>query len=107
MRALRTVPAVLVALLSAAAVSAGCSVSVGTATVDKEAVAEQISTQLANQVGETPDRVTCPEDLKAEKGATMTCTLTEQGATYDVKVTVTSVEGDNTKFDIEVADTPN
>ncbi|MEV0062071.1 DUF4333 domain-containing protein [Nocardia sp. NPDC050718] len=107
MRALRTVPAVLAALLTAAAVSAGCSVSVGTATVDKEAVAEQISTQLANQVGETPDQVTCPEDLKAEKGATMTCTLTEQGATYDVKVTVTSVEGDNTKFDIEVADTPN
>ncbi|MFJ2837703.1 DUF4333 domain-containing protein [Nocardia sp. NPDC087230] len=107
MRTIRTIPAVLAALLSVAAVSAGCSVSVGTATVDKEAVAEQISTQLQAQVGETPDEVTCPEDLKAEQGATMTCTLTEQGATYDVKVTVTSVEGDNTKFDIEVADAPN
>ncbi|MEV6063059.1 DUF4333 domain-containing protein [Nocardia asteroides] len=108
MRTIRTTPAVLAALVSLGFAAAGCSVSIGTDTVDKEKVADQISTQLAAQVGETPDEVTCPEDLKAEQGATITCTLTEQGATYDVKVTVTSVDDDdNVKFDIEVADAPN
>ena len=37
------------------AVLAGCS-----KTVDKNDVAEQVSTQLAAQVGTTPDSVSCP-----------------------------------------------
>lgn len=105
---LRTTSVVLAALASAALVSAGCSASIGTAKVDKDDVASQISTQLEAEVGEKPDEVTCPEDLKAEVDATITCKLTEQGETYDVTVTVTSVDDDNnTKFDIKVADQPN
>ena len=78
-----------------------------TTTVDRDAVAEQISTQLTEQVGTEPDSVECPGDLDAEVGATMTCVLTDEGTSYDVEVTVTSVEGDNVAFDIQVADQPN
>ena len=76
-------------------------------TVDRDAVAAQISNQLAEQVGETPDSVECPDDLDAQVGATLTCVLTHQGESYDVDVTVTAVEGDNVSFDIEVAGQPN
>ncbi|MFH5210629.1 DUF4333 domain-containing protein [Antrihabitans spumae] len=108
MMTLRTASAVLAALASAALVSAGCSVSVGTAKVDKDDLAKQISTELEAEVGEAPDEVTCPDDLKAEVGATLTCQLTGRGETYDVTVTVTSVDDDdNVKFDIKVADQPN
>ncbi len=74
--------------------------------VDKDDVAKQISTQLESQVGQAPEKVECPEDLKAEKDATLTCTLTDGSDSYGVKVTVTSVDGDNVKFDIKVDDQP-
>ena len=44
--------------------------------------------------------VTCPDDLKGTVGATMDCQLTAKGQTYPVKVTVTSIDGDQAKFDI-------
>ncbi len=55
-----------------------------------------------------PD-ISCPEDLPAEEGATMTCTLTADGleGEYDVEITVTGVDGSDTLFDIQVADQPN
>lgn len=81
------------------AVLAGCS-----KTVDKDDVAEQINTQLSSQVGATPDSVSCPDDLKAEVGATMTCTLTADGTDYQVGVNVTSVDGDKVAFDIDNKD---
>ncbi|WP_084436031.1 DUF4333 domain-containing protein [Aldersonia kunmingensis] len=79
-----------------APVLAGCSaeVSIGDKTVDKDKVAEQVSTQLAEQVGTTPESVDCPEDLDAKVGATLTCTLTHEGESYNVDVTVTSVDED-------------
>lgn len=76
-------------------------------TVDRDDVAAQISSQLAAQIGETPDSVECPDDLDAQVGATMTCVLTHAGTSYDVNVSVTAVEGDNVSFDIQVADQPN
>ncbi|MQY28101.1 DUF4333 domain-containing protein [Nocardia aurantia] len=82
------------------------SVSVGTRSVDKNEVAAQISGKLEQQVGQKPDSVTCPQNLPARTGATLVCTLDDQGTKYDVTVTVTSVDGDQAKFDIQVADTP-
>ncbi|MCX4094062.1 DUF4333 domain-containing protein [Nocardia sp. alder85J] len=92
-------------VVSAAALTA-CSVSVGTRTVDKNEVASQISSKLEEQVGRKPDSVECPQNLDARKDATLVCTLTDQGSSYDVTVTVTSVEGDKANFDINVANTP-
>lgn len=87
----------------------GCSgeVSIGNNSVDKDKVAEQISAQLTEQVGTIPDSVECPDNLDAKVGATLTCTLTHEGVSYDVDVTVTQVDDDNNvKFDIQVADEP-
>ncbi|MBJ8348229.1 DUF4333 domain-containing protein [Antrihabitans sp. YC2-6] len=70
-------------------------------------VAEQISTTLSEQVGQVPDDVTCPDNLPATVGAELTCLLTDGPDQYDVAVTVTSVEGTDVKFDIQVADQPN
>ncbi len=74
-------------------------------TVNKDDVAKQISNQLGQQFGRTPD-VTCPNDLKGDVGATTRCQLTDQGSTYGVTVTVTSAEGGDVKFDFKVDDKP-
>jgi hypothetical protein len=39
-------------------------------------------------------------------GATTSCEVTEAGQTYGATVTVTSVDGDNAQWDIEVDDEP-
>lgn len=67
-------------------------------------VEQQISTQLAKQVGTAPDKIECPGDLEGTVGTTMTCVLTHQGQSLDVTVTVTSVEDNTVRFDIKVAD---
>lgn len=95
----------LVVVTTLLAVSA-CSFSVGTKTVDKDKVAEQVSQQLGQQIGREPDSVECPDDLEGKEGATLRCTLTDGGQTYGVDVVVTSVEGKDVKFSIKVDDTP-
>jgi fibronectin type 3 domain-containing protein len=75
-------------------------------TVDKDQVASQISDQLAKQVGHTPDKVTCPDNLKGTQGATLRCDLTDQGQTYGVTTTVTDVQGGDVLFDFKVDEQP-
>jgi hypothetical protein len=74
-------------------------------TVNKDDVANQISDQLAEQFGRRPT-VTCPDSLKGDVGATLRCQLQDQGSTYGVTVTVTSVEGGSVKFNFKVDDQP-
>lgn len=74
----------------------------GTAAVPATDVADQISQQLTAEVGQAPDSVTCPGDLPAQVGATLTCQLTAGQDQLPVMVTVTSVDGSDVKFDIEV-----
>jgi hypothetical protein len=74
-------------------------------TVDKDAVAKSIADQLESQFGRRPD-VTCPENLRGDQGATLRCTLSDQGTTYGVTVTVTSVQGGDVKYDFKVDDKP-
>ena len=76
---------------------AGCSS--GPKVVPKSDVANQISAKLSDASGK-PDSVTCPDDLKGTVGSTLDCQLTAKGQTYPVKVTVTSIDGDQAKFDI-------
>ncbi len=97
-------------VISATAVAglflAGCGGSVVPAA-DVERVATQ---QLAEVLGFTVEQMpelTCPGDLNAEVGAVMTCSLIGVDATYDVAVTVTSVEGGAANFSVVVADEPN
>jgi uncharacterized lipoprotein len=75
--------------------------------VNKGDLAKEVSKQLSSTVGQEPESLTCPEDLSAKIGATTTCSLSDAGATYGVKVSVTRVEGSDVKFDIKVDDEPS
>jgi hypothetical protein len=50
---------------------AGC-----TATVQTDALEQQITEELASQTGVTPTSVNCPGGVEAEAGATFECTAT-------------------------------
>lgn len=80
----------------------GCSgsVSVGSDSLDKDELADQVSSLIADQTGTTPDSVSCPDDLKAEEGATTRCTATSGDASGEVEVEVTSVEDGTASFSI-------
>lgn len=79
----------------------------GTATVQRAALEKEISSELAAQVGRTPDSVTCPaQGLAGTVGRTQRCTLSADGQTYGVTLTVTAAQGADVKFDIKVDDQP-
>jgi hypothetical protein len=73
-------------------------------TVDGKNVAQSVFDQLA-QNGKQVDKVSCP-DLAAKVGATQRCSLVSGTETYGVTVTVTSVQGTDVKFDIQVDQQP-
>lgn len=91
----KTLKAALVAAALATALSS-C-----TATVAQSDVEKQITSKLALNDGSHPDSASCPGDLDAKVGATMTCTATAGSDTADIKVTVTKVDGSDVNFDIE------
>ncbi|WP_040797257.1 DUF4333 domain-containing protein [Nocardia higoensis] len=83
---------------------AGCSVNIGssTPTVKEADLERSVAQTLADQVGQEPDEVDCPDDLEGEVGAVLECTLTADGVTHNLTVTVTSVEDDKVNYDVEV-----
>ena len=108
MRSSLVVLAVSAALASPALTECSFEASVGGApAVDREALEQKISDQLAEEVGRAPEEIVCPGDLDAEVDTTMECTLNDSGESYAVAITVTSVDEDTEQvlFDIEVAET--
>lgn len=102
--ALISVPVIALAL-------SACSVSVGTSALSASEVEQKATAALAESQGipvEEMPRLECPSDLTAEVGASIVCVIGDptQGNTYDVTITVETVEGDDVGFDIKVADTP-
>lgn len=92
---------VAVALLGTWALVA-CSDSGG---VDREELEQTVKEKLAEEVGQTPKSIDCPEELKAELDASIRCTLTaEDGSEIGLTVTVTGVDGGDVNFDIQVDD---
>lgn len=75
-------------------------------TVDKDQVAHIISDRLYQQVGQRPDAVSCPDNLKGYQGATLRCQLTDGSSKYGINVTVTNVDGGDVNFDFKVDDHP-
>ena len=69
-------------------------------------VESQISQKMTGPHGNKPESVSCPEDLNASVGAKMDCEMTVQGQKYAVEVTVTSIEGDEAKFDMALDEQP-
>jgi Domain of unknown function (DUF4333) len=79
-----------------------CSCSIGTSShaVSKNDVAQQITSKLTDGAGNKPDSVTCPDDLPANVGAQLNCEMKVKNQTFNVNVTVTSVNGSDVKFDM-------
>lgn len=98
----RILTPVLAAVAAVILVLSGC----GTMKVSQAQLEEQIKTQLTAQVGQAPDSIECPGDLEGKVGATQRCVLTADGTKLGVTATVTSVEGNNVKFDIKVDQQP-
>ena len=101
---------IVTAALTALFVSA-CSVSVGTASLSSTEVEEKATAALAESQGIPLDEMPpldCTSDLPAEVGASIVCVIGDpaEGNTYDVTITVETVEGDDVGFDIKVADAP-
>ncbi|RNL78435.1 DUF4333 domain-containing protein [Nocardioides marmorisolisilvae] len=94
--------------LTAVALAAGLTVAVTgcTKSVPANDLEKQVKSGLTKSVGQAPDSVDCPKDLKGKVGATARCTLKAEGKTYGLTVTVTSVDGGKVKFDIKVDDSP-
>lgn len=85
------------------AIPTACSFSIGTShshSVSKAEVARQITAKMTDAAGNKPESVTCPSDLPAEVGAELNCEMKIKDRTFNVNVTVTSVEGSDVKFDM-------
>jgi hypothetical protein len=78
-----------------------CSCSVTSKhAVSKSDVAGQITAKMTDAAGNKPESVTCPDDLAAKVGAQLNCTMKVKDQTFNVNVTVTSVNGNDVKFDM-------
>jgi Domain of unknown function (DUF4333) len=89
------IPCALAGLLIGAS---GCMS--GPKTVSKSNVESQISQKMTDASGNKPESVSCPDDLKASVGAKIDCEMKIKDQTFGVNVTVTSIEGDQAKFDM-------
>ncbi|GAA4843948.1 hypothetical protein GCM10023201_38650 [Actinomycetospora corticicola] len=67
----------------------------GPGVVDSSVVANEIQGRI------TSGQATCPEDLKAEVGASISCSVLDGADTYSVRATVTAVDGDDVSYRIE------
>ncbi|MFE6127558.1 DUF4333 domain-containing protein [Streptomyces sp. NPDC056437] len=87
-----------------------CTFSAGSSTdaVGTKELEKQVDDALTKQVGQSPQTVDCPQELKAEKGAHTRCTLTaDDGTRFGLTVTTKRVNSDNkVDFDIKVDDKP-
>ncbi|MGZ6807688.1 MAG: DUF4333 domain-containing protein [Mycobacteriaceae bacterium] len=88
-------------LLGVAGVVTAVVVAGSNTAVPHSAVESEISDQIQASGDSRPDSVSCPKSLKAEVGASMDCTVTSDGNSFPVTVTVTSVEGDTAHFSIK------
>jgi hypothetical protein len=79
----------------------------GAGHLPAEDVATEAEDALEKQVGVRPD-ISCPEDLAADVGASTRCTFTagDDPTEYGVQVTVTSVDDEAVRFDVELDDRP-
>jgi len=86
---------------------AGLVACSSTPVLEADTVASSAEDALEEQIGVRPS-ITCPDDVDAKVGEEIRCTLTggDDPTKYGVTVTVTSVEGNNATFDVEVDEKP-
>ncbi|PXY20231.1 DUF4333 domain-containing protein [Prauserella flavalba] len=101
-----TARTLLVTAFAALALTA-CSAEISTTKqVSKEDLERSTADALEQRVGQRPEQIECPGAIDAEQGTKARCVLAHQGTSYGVSVTVTSVEGDNVKYDVAVDEKP-
>lgn len=98
--------------VSSALLLSACTLTVGTSSLSATEVEQKATAALAEGQGvplEEMPPLECPSDLPAEVGASIVCVIGDAavGNTYDVTITVETVEGEDVTFDIQVADEPN
>jgi hypothetical protein len=86
--------------LMASAGACSCSIGSSSHSVSKGDVAGQITSKMTDAAGNKPDSVTCPGDLPAKVGAQLNCEMKVKNQVFNVNVTVTSVNGNDVKFDM-------
>lgn len=101
----------IVAAAGAGILLTACTVNVGTSTLSSAEVEEKATAALAESQGvplEEMPPLECPSDLPADVGAQIVCVIGDPalGNTYDVTITVETVDGADVGFDIQVADLP-
>ena len=97
---MRTTVSLCVAVVAALAI-VGCG---GSREVHSSDVAHKVKSALTAKVGKAPKSVTCPHDLDARVGATLTCKLTADDGTWlYVYVRVDRVSGDRAHFKIRAS----
>ena len=95
-------PTLAAVLGSALLLVCACSGSSTPRAMSADKVEQKVSSALAQKFGQTPDDVSCPKDLRAEKGATVRCVLTAGSDKLGVTVTTTSVHDGRIRFDAQV-----
>lgn len=85
----------------AAATACSPSNDVGS-SMDADELEQRLATLLEEQTGKKPDKIDCPDDLKAKEGSTARCNLTTGGNQTGVTVTVTELDGSTVRFNAEL-----
>jgi Domain of unknown function (DUF4333) len=105
----RTAMTAVAATAVACAAVSGCTINLGnptpsgTAKVSKEDLQKDISQRVTN-AGQTPQSVSCPDDLLGQPGQSTRCEVTMSATnSFEPIVTVTSVEGTKVNYDITPA----
>lgn len=76
----------------------------GASVLEEADIEAEAARELAATTGEDEPNIDCPGDLEAEVGKSMECELTVEGddTVLPVTVTVTEIDGNNAKYEIEV-----
>lgn len=88
---MKSTPLVLAVLAISGA--AGCK-----KTVNHEEFETFVTTRVT-AMGLTPGKVSCPSDIEGKAGNTFVCTVPIEKWSYDLKITITSVENDRAQMD--------
>jgi hypothetical protein len=105
----RTVMTAVAAAAVVCVAVSGCTINIGNrnppsaAKVSKADLQKDISGRLTD-AGQTPQSVSCPDDLLGQVGQSTRCEVTMSAtSSFEPVVTVTSVEGTNVNYDITPA----
>ena len=101
-----TLAALLMSTIALAACGSGGTSSSAGAVLDRDALAQDLSTRLSDAAGGKSPKVQCPGDLPVKKDLTVRCTAVLEGKTFGLTVTVTGTEGGSAQYDVAVDQTP-